>query len=108
MKRVVVFILAAVLLSVALATPAAAFGSVGQIMEFDKLDGDYQYLNEKYRDNYYLDIEELGILETGPAIINDIANVLFSVVSFLGYCIVASACRRSRITRRHKPGSEYI
>ncbi len=89
MKKVIVFILAAVLLSFTLATPAAAFDSVGQIKEFNELDGDYQYLRDKYRDNYYLDIEELGILDSGPAIVNDMANVLFSVVSFLGYCIVA-------------------
>lgn len=89
MKRWIAFILMAVLLSVLLATPAAAVGSVGKITEFNELDGDYQYLSSKYRYNYYLDIEELGILDSGAAIVNDVANVLFSIISFLGYCIVA-------------------
>ncbi len=89
MKRIIVFVLTAVLVAFSIAMPAAAFDSVGQIKEFNELDGNYQYLTEKYRDNYYLDIEELGILDSGPAIVNDMANVLFSVVSFLGYCIVA-------------------
>lgn len=58
---------------------------VADISEFDSLNGDGTYLGSQYRDNYYLDIEKTSMLETGDKIINDIANILFSVVRSLGY-----------------------
>lgn len=89
MKRLSVFIITAAIFSLFLSTSALAFGGVEDIPEFNDLDGDQQYLKSDYRENYYLDIEKLGILDSGLAIMNDVANALFSIVSFLGYCIVA-------------------
>ncbi len=37
------------------------------------------------KDNYYLDLEECKILDSGYKIINDLANVLFSVIKTIAY-----------------------
>ncbi|SFS08106.1 CD3337/EF1877 family mobilome membrane protein, partial [Anaeromicropila populeti] len=69
---------------------ADSSSGVGTITEFNELDGDAAYLNEKYRDNYYLDIEKTGILDTGDKVINDIANILFSFIKFLAVLVVST------------------
>lgn len=63
---------------------------IGEIKAFEKLDGDAKYLAEKYRNNYYLDLEETGVLEMFWSVFNGIANVLFSVVKGLAYLTVAA------------------
>jgi hypothetical protein len=70
-------------------TPTYASESIANIPEFDQLQGDGQYLKSDYRDNYYLDIEETGLLESGDQILNNISNALFSVISTLGYLVTA-------------------
>lgn len=44
--------------------------------------GDAKYINQS--DNYYLDMEKTGLLETGQAIMNSIANMLFTFIKWLG------------------------
>ena len=44
--------------------------------------GDARYINKS--DNYYLDMEKTGLLETGQAIMNSIANMLFTFIKWLG------------------------
>lgn len=63
---------------------------IGEIKAFEKLDGDAKYLKTEYRNNYYLDLEETGVLEMFWSVFNGIANVLFSVVKGLAYLTVAA------------------
>lgn len=51
---------------------------VGQVDEFNNLEGDAKYLGKDYVDNYYLDIEKTDMFDTGEKMMNGIANALFS------------------------------
>lgn len=70
--------------------PAGTTHAAGiqQIDAFNSLDGDGKYLNNAYRDNYYLDIEECGLLESHYEVLNSIANILFSLVKSEAYILV--------------------
>lgn len=79
MKHKTIFLLVAVII-LSLAFPmGAAAASIDNIPEFDNIEnGDGRYLNSKYRDNYHLDIRELGMTEGFKGIANEIANALFT------------------------------
>lgn len=64
---------------------AEIFSSVSEFKDFS---GDGQYLNLPYRNNYHLDIEETGILDTGHVVLNSIANILFYAIRNLAYLTV--------------------
>lgn len=68
---------------------AEASSSIGIDDEFEYLEGDAKYLGQDYRDNYYLDLEKTGILDTGEALLNGIANILFYFIRFLAFLTVA-------------------
>lgn len=70
------------------ARPVYASGAIGDVSEFNSLNGTGKYLGGAYRDNYYLDMEETGLLDTGYGILNSIANVLFSFIRWLAYAAV--------------------
>lgn len=55
---------------------------------FEKLKGDAKYLEDRYRGNYVLDIEETGVIEILWSAINGIANVLFTVIRYLALATV--------------------
>lgn len=67
----------------------AESNDIQKIDDFETLKGDSKYLAEKYRDNYYLDIEKTGILDSGDKIINGIANILFWVVKQGAYIVTS-------------------
>ena len=67
----------------------AESNGIADIEEFDDLSGDAQYLGSTYRDNYYLDIEDLGVLDAGYSIMNSLANVLFGFVTTFAYITVS-------------------
>ncbi len=66
-----------------------ASNGVGSISEFDSLTGNSKYLGKDYRNNYYIDIEETGIMDTGYEMLNSIANVLFGFIRHLVYLTCA-------------------
>lgn len=72
---IIVFILIAVLHYSNQVVHASA---IGEIEEFNKLDGDAKYLGNDYIDNYSLDIEKTDIFDTGDKMMNNIANGFFS------------------------------
>lgn len=55
---------------------------------FDDLEGDAKYLQDRYRDNYVLDIEETGVLEIHWEALNGIANALFAAIRTVSYATV--------------------
>lgn len=57
--------------------------------QFEGLSGDGKYLGKNYRDNYRLDIEDTNIFEAGDAMMNNIANALFSIITNLGFATTA-------------------
>jgi len=57
--------------------------------EFEGLRGDAKYLSGRYRDNYYLDIEKTGITGFGYKIVNDLANIFFTLIKWLGMATCA-------------------
>lgn len=57
--------------------------------QFEGLSGDGKYLGRNYRDNYRLDIEDTNIFEAGDAMMNNIANALFSIITNLGFATTA-------------------
>lgn len=69
--------------------PVHAAGAIGNVESFDNLAGDARYLGSVYRDNYHLDMEETGLLDAIPAILNGLSNVLFSFIRWLAYLTVA-------------------
>lgn len=69
--------------------PVHAAGAIGNVDSFDNLAGDARYLGSAYRDNYYLDMEETGLLDAIPALLNSISNVLFGLVRWLSYLTVS-------------------
>ena len=72
----------------AIKQPIPAFaGAFGITNEFDNLGGDGKYLGEKYRDNYQLDMEKVGLKDAGYGLLNEISNGIFSAITF-----VALAC----------------
>lgn len=84
--RLLALLLAVMLL---LLQVTVAFGDNG-IADVDELTGSGpddinglsnggRYMSNKYRDNYYLDIEELGIMDVMPAAGSFLANTLFSL-----------------------------
>ena len=70
-------------------TVQASASAVKEIHEFEDLGGDAQYLAEKYRENYYLDLEETGILDGVEKLINNIANGIFSGVRHIAYLTIS-------------------
>lgn len=62
---------------------------ITDIEEFNEQTGDAKYLGAQYRENYSLDIEKTGLLDSGKEIVNDIANVLFSGIRLLAFVVVS-------------------
>lgn len=54
---------------------------------FDGLEHDAKYLGSDFRDNYYLDIQECGMMDLPSELINSIANMLFSLVKGLAFVV---------------------
>ncbi|HCC34546.1 MAG TPA: hypothetical protein DEQ02_02460 [Ruminococcaceae bacterium] len=90
MKIKLIFIAITILLTIfALPLQASAAGGIVDIEEFDNItSGDGQYLASDYRDNYNLDIIELGIMDSGDKMVNALANILFSFLRLLSYLTV--------------------
>ena len=88
-KKAVFIILFIAILIPNLSIEVYAANGVAYIEAFDNLSGDARYLGEDYRDNYYLDIEKLGVLDTGYQIMNSLANVLFGFICTIAYITVA-------------------
>ena len=88
-KKIVFIILFIAILIPNLSIDVYAANGVADIEAFDNLSGDAQYLGKKYKDNYYLDIEKLGVLDTGYQIMNSLANVLFGFICTIAYITVA-------------------
>lgn len=88
-KKVVFIILFIAILIPNLSIDVYAANGVADIEAFNNLSGDAEYLGKKYRDNYYLDIEKLGVLDTGYQIMNSLANVLFGFICTIAYITVA-------------------
>lgn len=83
MRGKIVFIIAILILSMQMcAIPVKAQG-LTDIRDFDRLTGEARYLGKQYKDNYYLDIEETGLLDGGKRAMNDIANIIFGFIKFL-------------------------
>jgi len=57
--------------------------------ELDDLEGDGKYVGSEYRNNYQLDVEKLGVTEVAEKALNALANIVFSVISCLGFLTVA-------------------
>ena len=74
-----------------LCAPTKTYASNGIMIsdELDNLDGDGKYVGSKYRNNYQLDVEKLGVTEVADKVLNALANIVFSVISFLGFATVA-------------------
>lgn len=70
-------------------TAQASASAVKEIHEFEDLGGDAQYLSAKYRENYYLDLEETGILDGVEKLINNIANGIFSGIRYIAYLTIS-------------------
>lgn len=70
--------------------PVTAISDDGVVApdKFDGLEEDGAYLGAAYRDNYSLDIKDLGLLEAGDGIMNGIANVIFSLMKLIVYIVV--------------------
>lgn len=68
---------------------AYAFGGIGIKSEFDSLEGDAKFLGSEYRNNYKLDLEELGITEPVEKALNGLANLIFILISITGYLTAA-------------------
>lgn len=47
-----------------------------------------KYMNDSYRDNYYLDIEDVGLLEKQYSLFNHVANGIFSFIKFIAYATI--------------------
>ena len=87
-RRILILFLSLLLCLSLLPAQAHAADSVGYIEDFQSIEGETKYIGDRYRSNYYLDIEKTGLLEAGDKIINDIANVLFSIIRFFGELVV--------------------
>lgn len=74
-----------------LCTPTKTYALNGIIIsdELDNLDGDGKYVGSKYRNNYQLDVEKLGVTEVADKVLNALANIVFSIISGLGFGTVA-------------------
>lgn len=66
---------------------ASAAGAVNNNIDaFKELQGDAGYINVP--DNYYLDMEDTDLLETGYWLLNSIANLLFTFIRWLANVVV--------------------
>ncbi len=63
---------------------AHATTSIVEVEAFDNLTGDSKYIQSQYKENYYLDIEETGLLEVGDKIFNQVANIIFNIIKWVG------------------------
>ena len=52
-------------------------------------DGYSKYMQDSYRDNYSLDIEEVGLLDGMYSVINSLANGIFSIIKFIAYAAIS-------------------
>lgn len=52
-------------------------------------DGNAKYMQDSYRDNYSLDIEEVGLLDGMYSVINSLANGIFSIIKFIAYAAIS-------------------
>ena len=90
MKKITVALLLALVICIFCA-PIKAYASNGIMIsdELDGLEGDGKYVGSEYRNNYQLDVEKLGVTEVAEKALNALANIVFSVISFLGFATVA-------------------
>ena len=65
---------------------ASDFGITDQ---FDNLEDDGKYAGSKYRHNYQLDVEKLGILEQGYEILNTLSNMVLWCIVFIARAATA-------------------
>lgn len=87
-RKTIIFMFLSLLILIGF--PEKVFASsIQNPTDFENLSGDAEYLKEDWRENYYLDIEELGILDAGKGVMNDIANVLWQVIRFLAFIVVS-------------------
>lgn len=72
-----------------LTVEASDYG-IGSVEEFDDLSGDAKYLGSQYRNNYYIDIEETGVMDSGYEMLNNIVNAIFGAIRLLVYftCVI--------------------
>lgn len=88
-KRFIILVLAVLIFFVNPQVAKAETKDIADIDAFESLSGDSKYLGKTYRDNYYLDIEKTGMLESMEKAINDCANILFGIVKTGAYLVVS-------------------
>ena len=52
-------------------------------------NGYSKYMQDYYRDNYSLDIEDVGLLDGMYSVINSLANGIFSIIKFIAYAAIS-------------------
>ncbi len=70
-----------VVLALSVPSMAATDAVNGNVTRFES-SGEAKYINRS--DYYYLDMKKAGLLESGDAIMNSIANMLFTFIKWLG------------------------
>ena len=90
MKKITVAFLMALVICI-FCIPTKTYASSGIMIsdELDDLEGDGKYVGSEYRNNYQLDVEKLGVTEVAEKALNALANIVFSVISCLGFLTVA-------------------
>lgn len=90
MKKITVTFLMALVICI-FCIPTKTYASSGIMIsdELDDLEGDGKYVGSEYRNNYQLDVEKLGVTEVAEKALNALANIVFSVISCLGFLTVA-------------------
>ncbi|MBP1578272.1 MAG: hypothetical protein J6C75_07310, partial [Oscillospiraceae bacterium] len=85
-KSISILILITLVISLMTVTASAADDSNDSMVSFGKYNSS-GYLG--YYANYALDIEELGILDSGADMLNRVANLIFTGIATLGYAVSA-------------------
>lgn len=86
-KKIVCFVV--LIISMALIPKADVHAeTITQVDDFNGLHDDLQFLGDSYRKNYYLDIEECGLLDAGYLLLNSIANGFFYFMHLFAYLVV--------------------
>ena len=90
MKKITVAFLMTLVICI-FCIPTKTYASSGIMIsdELDDLEGDGKYVGSEYRNNYQLDVEKLGVTEVAEKALNALANIVFSVISCLGFLTVA-------------------
>lgn len=81
MKKLLLLVLIILMVFSSTFTTYAADEPITSVNAFTHLPGDAQYINNN--DNYYLDLMELGILDTDIKLLNNVVNAIFGLEKWL-------------------------